>query len=39
LQLREAVAQVEGVARQEVEVVGYMGAEALNALLKEGEAE
>jgi len=37
LQIKEAVAQVEGVARQEVEVVGYVGAEALNALLKEGE--
>jgi metal-sulfur cluster biosynthetic enzyme len=37
LQIKEAVAQVEGVAGQEVEVVGYVGAEALNALLKEGE--
>jgi metal-sulfur cluster biosynthetic enzyme len=37
LQIKEAVAQVEGVAGQEVEVVGYVGARALNALLKEGE--
>jgi metal-sulfur cluster biosynthetic enzyme len=37
LQIREAVAQVEGVTRQKVEVVGYVGAKALNALLKEGE--
>ncbi len=37
LQIKEAVAQVEGVARQEIEVVGYVGAEELNALLKEGE--
>jgi len=39
LQIKEAVAQVEGVTEQKIEVVGYMGAEALNALLKEGEAE
>jgi len=39
LQIREAVARVEGVTQQEVEVVGYVGAEALNALLREGEAE
>jgi hypothetical protein len=38
LQIKEAVAQVEGVTGQEVEVVGYVGARALNALLKEGEA-
>jgi metal-sulfur cluster biosynthetic enzyme len=37
LQIREAVAQVEGVTGQEVEVVGYVGARTLNALLKEGE--
>jgi len=37
LQIREAVAQVEGVTGQKVEVVGYVGAKALNALLKEGE--
>jgi metal-sulfur cluster biosynthetic enzyme len=39
LQVKETVAQVEGVARQEVEVVGYVGARALNALLKEGEGD
>jgi metal-sulfur cluster biosynthetic enzyme len=39
LQIKEAVAQVEGVTGQKVEVVGYVGAGALNALLKEGEAE
>ena len=37
LQIKEAVAQVEGVTEQEVEVVGYVGAGVLNALLKEGE--
>jgi len=37
LQIKEAVVQVEGVTGQEVEVVGYVGARALNALLKEGE--
>jgi metal-sulfur cluster biosynthetic enzyme len=37
LQIKEAVAQVEGVTGQEVEVVGYVGARALNALLKQGE--
>jgi len=37
LQIKEAVAQVEGVIGQEVEVVGYVGARALNALLREGE--
>ena len=37
LQIKEAVAQVKGVAGQEVEVVGYVGAGALNALLKEGQ--
>ena len=36
LQIKEAVAQVEGVTGQEVEVVGYVGARALNALLEEG---
>jgi metal-sulfur cluster biosynthetic enzyme len=36
LQIKEAVAQVEGATGQEVEVVGYVGAEALNVLLKEG---
>jgi metal-sulfur cluster biosynthetic enzyme len=37
LQIKGAVAQVEGVTGQEVEVTGYVGARALNALLKEGE--
>jgi len=37
LQIKEAVAQVEGVTGQEIEVVGYVGARALNALLEEGE--
>jgi metal-sulfur cluster biosynthetic enzyme len=37
LQIKEAVAQVESVTGQEIEVVGYVGARALNALLKEGE--
>ena len=37
LQIKEAVARVEGVTGQEVEVVGYVGAGVLNALLKEGE--
>jgi len=36
LQIKEAVAQVKGVTRQEIEVVGYVGARALNALLQEG---
>jgi metal-sulfur cluster biosynthetic enzyme len=39
LQIKEAVAQAKGVTGQEVEVVGYVGAGALNALLKESEAE
>jgi metal-sulfur cluster biosynthetic enzyme len=37
LQIREAVAQVEGVTGEKVEVVSYVGAKALNVLLKEGE--
>jgi metal-sulfur cluster biosynthetic enzyme len=37
LQIKEAVAQVEGVTGQEVEVVGYVGARMLNALLEEDE--
>ncbi len=37
LQIKEAVAQVESVTGQEIEVVGYVGARALNTLLKEGE--
>ena len=35
LQIRQAVADVAGVARQELEVVGYVGADELNALLRE----
>ncbi len=34
LQIYQAVAQVEGVTGQEVEVVGYVGAEELTALLR-----
>ena len=34
-QIRQAVAEVEGVTGQEIEAVGYMGAESLNELLKE----
>jgi metal-sulfur cluster biosynthetic enzyme len=37
LQIKESVAQVEGVTGQEIEVVGYVGAGELNALLKESE--
>ena len=37
LQIKGAVAQVEGVTEQEVEVVGYVGARVLNALLKENQ--
>jgi len=37
LQIKEAVAQVESVTGQEIEVVGYVGARALNTLLEEGE--
>jgi metal-sulfur cluster biosynthetic enzyme len=39
LQIKEAVAKVKGVTGQEVEVVGYVGARALNVLLKEGEVD
>jgi metal-sulfur cluster biosynthetic enzyme len=35
LQIKEAVAQVKGVTRQEIEVIGYVGARTLNALLQE----
>jgi len=35
LNIREAVAGVPGVTVQEIEVVGYVGAEELNAMLKE----
>ena len=35
LNIREAVARVPGVTEQEIEVVGYVGAEELNAMLNE----
>jgi metal-sulfur cluster biosynthetic enzyme len=35
LGIREAVAGVAGVTGQEIEVVGYVGADELNALLSE----
>ena len=35
LSVREAVAEVEGVTDQVIEVVGYVGAEELNAMLRE----
>jgi metal-sulfur cluster biosynthetic enzyme len=35
LAIRDAVAGVPGVTDQELEVVGYVGAEELNALLRE----
>jgi metal-sulfur cluster biosynthetic enzyme len=34
LNIREAVARVPGVTDQDIEVVGYVGAEELNAMLK-----
>jgi metal-sulfur cluster biosynthetic enzyme len=35
LNIREAVASVPGVSEQEIEVVGYVGADGLNAMLEE----
>jgi metal-sulfur cluster biosynthetic enzyme len=35
LAIRDAVAGVPGVSEQEIEVVGYVGADGLNALLRE----
>ena len=35
LSIREAVAEVEGVTGQEIEVVGYIKAEEVNAMLQE----
>ncbi len=35
LSIRRAVAEVSGVTGQEIEVVGYVGADGLNALLRE----
>jgi hypothetical protein len=36
LAIRQAVAEVPGVTDQEIEVVGYVGADDLNAMLAEG---
>ena len=38
LEIRKSVAEVTGVTEQEIEVVGYVGADELNALLREGSA-
>lgn len=35
VKIRQAVAEVEGVRDQEIEVVGYVGADDLNRLLRE----
>jgi metal-sulfur cluster biosynthetic enzyme len=35
LSIRDAVARVPGVTEQRIEVVGYVGADELNALLRE----
>ena len=35
VQIKKAVAEVEGVADQEITVVGYVGADDLNQLLRE----
>ena len=35
LQIKQSVASVPGVTRQEISVEGYIGAEGLNELLKE----
>ena len=35
LSIREAIAEVEGVTQQQIEVVGYLKAEELNAMLDE----
>jgi metal-sulfur cluster biosynthetic enzyme len=35
LDIRRAVAETPGVAEQEIEVIGYVGADELNALLRE----
>jgi metal-sulfur cluster biosynthetic enzyme len=37
LSIRRAVAEVEGVTGQEIEVVGYVGSAELNAMLQEME--
>ena len=36
LDIRKSVAEVPGVTDQEIEVVGYVGADDLNDLLREG---
>jgi metal-sulfur cluster biosynthetic enzyme len=35
LSIREAVGEIEGVTGQEIEVVGYVNADELNAMLRE----
>jgi metal-sulfur cluster biosynthetic enzyme len=35
LSIRDAIADVEGVTRQEIKVAGYVGAEELSGLLQE----
>lgn len=35
LEIRRAVEEVQGITDQQIEVVGYVGADELNALLKE----
>ena len=35
LSIREAIGEVEGVTGQEIEVVGYVNADELNAMLRE----
>jgi metal-sulfur cluster biosynthetic enzyme len=37
LSIRQAVAEVPGITSQQIEVVGYVGADELNVLLKETE--
>lgn len=39
LSIREAVAEVEGVTGQHIEVVGYLRSDELNAMLEELESE
>ena len=38
LSIRDALAEIDGVERQDIEVVGYVGADELNALLRESAA-
>jgi metal-sulfur cluster biosynthetic enzyme len=37
LSIRDAIADVEGVTRQEIKVAGYVGAEELSGLLREND--